>query len=310
MTVQTIGSGLDYEDIADWAAAVKLDSPLSHTWDGEIQDDGAQAWGANSDLDFSAVDLNGNSISLSATTNKHTGDFGTGTYVSGASAFADLYKFNQLTVNDLEFRNTRTDNGCTAGGDGRDCTFNRCLFTSTGNGATAAGFKCQGSGASPFIASACRFEATGATSMGMYVDGTREGTFQACTFEGVTSGFNCTGTLTGVMQNCVSYNATTDFIISTNSLTTETNNASLDNTHPGTSGVDLSSDPFEADGFTPTNAGALDGAGVDLSITLDCGNLSFAATPAIGAYEATATASSTPKGPLGHPFNGPFGGPI
>jgi len=110
-----------------------------------------------------------------------------------------------------------------------------------------------------------------------------------CTALNTTTGFETTVSNTGGIKNCVAFNCTTDYSGTWSG--TNSNNASEDGTHPGTSGVTITSDPFEADGHTPTSAGQLAGAGVfDATLTEDAVNNSYANPPAIGAFAVIAVA--------------------
>ncbi|MCP3671213.1 MAG: hypothetical protein GY814_12430, partial [Gammaproteobacteria bacterium] len=67
---------------------------------------------------------------------------------------------------------------------------------------------------------------------------------------------------------------------------TYSNNASDDGTHPGLDGVLVTADPYETDGFTPSQAGQLTGMGIDVGVTHGADGKPFALIPAIGAYPA------------------------
>ena len=110
-------------------------------------------------------------------------------------------------------------------------------------------------------------------------------TINACTTLNAVVGFDTTLiTHTGIAKNNTTFGCTTDWDGTWSG--TSNNNASEDGSHPGTSGVTITSDPFDVDGYTPESGGQLDGAGADLSISLDAANNSYNATPSIGAYES------------------------
>ncbi|MCP3672825.1 MAG: hypothetical protein GY814_20865, partial [Gammaproteobacteria bacterium] len=92
-----------------------------------------------------------------------------------------------------------------------------------------------------------------------------------------------------VVKNAVAYNSVTAGFYTTNPANgwgDASNNASDDGTHPGTDGVLITADPFEADGYTPSQAGELTAAGIDVGIILGADGKPFAPIPAIGAYPA------------------------
>ncbi len=102
-----------------------------------------------------------------------------------------------------------------------------------------------------------------------------------------------------VMKNIAAYNSATAGFFSTNPANgwgDASNNASDDGTHPGTDGVLITADPFEADGYTPSQAGELTAAGVDVGIILGADGKPFAPVPAIGAYPAYVPSVSSESG--------------
>ncbi|MCP3669204.1 MAG: hypothetical protein GY814_01955 [Gammaproteobacteria bacterium] len=88
------------------------------------------------------------------------------------------------------------------------------------------------------------------------------------------------------MKNIVAYNSITTGFFDNNTIGwgDASNNASDDGTHPGTDGVLITADPFEADGYTPSQGGQLDAAGIDVGVILGADGQPFALFPAIGAY--------------------------
>jgi hypothetical protein len=277
LATKTIGSGGDYTTIAAWSVYIKALGTLTESEIGELTDNSNYTWGAASDLNFSAVTLSGFTITLRATTNKHDGDFGTGSRVSTAVDYGRIYDLYNLILNDVELQNTSAEN------DSRVIrsqfsTVERCLLKVAGTGSGTFVYEVHSD-------SICKVNRAVGGIVGFHnrID---SNTLQANTATGSVTGFNTTTAHTGSNQNNVAYNCTTDWAGTWSG--TNTNNASEDGTHPGTSGVTISGSPFETDGYTPTNAGQLDGAGVNLSISLDAANLSFENPPAIGAYEATA----------------------
>ena len=282
MAIKTIGAAGDYTTIALWSAYVKALGTLTENESGQCIDDANYTYGALADLDMSSVTLAGFTITLEATTNKHNGDFGNGSRVEAAASGGGMYTAKNIIINDMSFINTEPTSGGArvfrlSGG-----TFNRVIAKSNSTGANGSIFEM--SIASVF--NSCR--ASGGNRHGWELTSAAHELRNCTATNNASVGFS--GTSTGTMQNCVGYgNGASEFAGTYTGAVT--NNASDDATHPGTSGVVLTGNPFEADGFTPT-AGELAGVGVNLSISLDAANLSYAATPAIGAYEATAASAS------------------
>ncbi|MCP3672782.1 MAG: hypothetical protein GY814_20645, partial [Gammaproteobacteria bacterium] len=106
-----------------------------------------------------------------------------------------------------------------------------------------------------------------------------------CTFDGAI-GVDCslvphtTGTMTNVNTSGCAVGFAGTFS------GTYSNNASDDGTHPGLDGVTVTADPYETDGFTPSQAGQLTGMGIDVGVTHGADGKPFALIPAIGAYPA------------------------
>ncbi|MCP4468707.1 MAG: hypothetical protein GY813_18425, partial [Halieaceae bacterium] len=67
---------------------------------------------------------------------------------------------------------------------------------------------------------------------------------------------------------------------------TYSNNASDDGTHPGLDGVTVTADPYETDGYTPSQVGELTAAGIYAGVTHGADGKPFALVRAIGAYPA------------------------
>lgn len=272
MATKTIGSAGDYTTIAGWSAYVKALGTMTEDETGQCIDNANYTRGADSDLTFTSGLANGNTISLEATTNKHTGDFTTGSRVVASVGFSQMYIPNYVTINDLEFRNTSSSNQARIF-NGNNNKYNRLILrTNTNTNSQAI------RNTSNTTITACRIYG-GIIA----IDGSSTCNIYACTVTNSITAFDGAGS--GNCQNNVAYNNTTDF---TGSWGTATNNASEDGTHPGTAGVTISGDPFDADGYTPAASGQLDGVGVDLSISLDAANENFNATPSIGAYEVIA----------------------
>ena len=285
MATKTIGSGKDYATIALWSTYVKALVTLTENEIGQLTDDANYTYGATADLDFSGVTLSGFTITLQATTNKHDGDFGNGSRVEANGSFGGIYKARSLFIEDMSFTNTQAS----AGGarvflTSDSTTYRRVIAKTNSTGGNCDVF--EGGTASAYYYEACR--AVGGTKgFDLLHAGS---TLNNCTAIGATIGIAATTANTATSKNNAVYNCGTDWSGTWSG--TYSNNASEDVTHPGTSGVTISGDPFDADGYTPASSGQLDGAGVDLSISLDAANNSFNATPSIGAYESIGAAPS------------------
>ncbi|MCP3672527.1 MAG: hypothetical protein GY814_19260, partial [Gammaproteobacteria bacterium] len=104
------------------------------------------------------------------------------------------------------------------------------------------------------------------------------------TFEGAIGVDMKTYTHTGSMVNVNTSGCPTGFAGTYSG--TYSNNASDDGTHPGPYGVTVTADPYETDGYTPSQAGELTAAGIDVGVTHGADGKPFALIPAIGAYPA------------------------
>lgn len=277
MAIKTIGSAGDYTTTPLYTAYVKALGTLTENEEGQWTDDANYPRGAQSDVDFSGVTLSGFTITMGATTNKHDGDFGNGARIELATAFGGIYSVKNVTINDFSIRNTTaTSGGARCILNTQDANFNRVIFKSdsTGNNSDTAEFS------SSTIFKACRAEGKKICFDSLSTDSELLG----CTAIGGVTGFSTASTLTTV-KNCVGYNNTTDFSGSVPA--TANNNASEDGTHPGTSGVTISADPFDADGYTPASSGQLYHLGVDVGIDKDAANNDYDnPNPSIGAYES------------------------
>ena len=303
MSTDTIGSGGDFSTLALWAADVVSIGTLTETEIGQCTDDANYTFGATSDLDFSGVTLDGFTITIQGTgSGINDGDLGNGARVVASSNFNLLYQARDLIIEDMSFENTAGDPLAVFG---NSFFTGRRIIASCLNGGSQLAVVFGSVSTTAMDLEACRAEAG---KIGFQLTNASSN-LANCSAINSGTGFDTTVTNTGTIQNNATYGCTTDYNGTWSG--TNTNNADEDSSAPGTSSVTITSNPFEADGFTPTISSQLDGAGVDLSISLDCANLSFAATPAIGAYEATAAAAGGgPKGPFTHPFYGPFRGPI
>lgn len=289
MSTETIGTAQTFATIADWSASI----PASLLEDevGVLNVNEVYAAATNQDLNFSGVALNGFTITLRAAPGvMHDGDFGTGARIEKSSVGGSIYEPKNITIEDIELTNTSISGS--AGGrvlrNSSDLIMRRCILKT---GVTGSNSHVADILTGTNIIEACRVVGPNAgSSAGIFdVSGT-------ATLHNVTSSDNFTGfsisTTTAPVQNCVATNCTTDYTGTYNGTTT--NNASEDGTAPGTSSVTIVGDPFDPDGYTPAASGQLDGAGVDLSITLDAANNVFAGPPSIGAYEVIGAGPTVP----------------
>ncbi|MCP3669130.1 MAG: hypothetical protein GY814_01570, partial [Gammaproteobacteria bacterium] len=113
-----------------------------------------------------------------------------------------------------------------------------------------------------------------------------------CTATGFAIGVRLGGTAVihnGRFKNIVTYDCPLGFSdTGGNGWSDASNNASDDGTHPGDDGVLITADPFEADGYTPSQGSQLDAAGIDAGVILGADGEPFAIAPAIGAYQTYA----------------------
>lgn len=291
MATKTIGSGQDYATVAAWCTYIKGLGTLTENEIGELTDNAVYAWGSSTDFSFATpVTFGAYSVTLRAQPGvKHDGSFDSGARIEGLGAdYAGLYNGfssdgeDDLVIEDVEFTCTRT----TGGGKGvcvnsYGVTFRRCLGRQMGTH-PSTGIWSGLSSSVPFKFEACR--AYSNTSNGAGFELKHASTvLHHCTAHNVNTGFTTSAACEA--QNCVAMDCdTADW---SGTYGTANNNASDDGTHPGTSGVTLTGgDDFELDGYTPSSGSQLDGAGVDVGVTNGADGIGFAATPAIGAYEA------------------------
>lgn len=241
--------------------------------EGLATDSANYTYGAVNDLNFSSVNRNGFKLTLNGNT---VGEFGTGSRVVASAPFNRLYDARNLDINNFEFDNTSTDVS-SSGIRIIDGKLSRCLATV---GSTGTDTICIEAHNSSEI-EACR---TKSGSCGIR-NRNATNTINANTTLDALIGFETTVPHTGIAKNNTTFGCTEDWVGDW-SPGASNNNASEDGSHPGTSGVTITSDPFDADGFTPASGGQLDGAGEDLSISLDAANNSYNPTPSIGAYES------------------------
>ena len=270
MAIKTIGAAGDYTTIALWSTYVKALVTLAEDEEGQLIDDAAYTYGASTDLNFNTVTLGAFSILLRGTgSGVNDGDFGNGARVIANVGFNKMYDIVKCEIKDFSIENTGTSGGAIS-------CFNANLTRVI---ASTLGSTIQLDENS--TAESCRALHTAGKGFHLIAAST---SILNCTNVGGDDGFvQEFAANAGVVQNNVSYLASTGFSGTWSG--TNSNNASDDGTHPGTSGVTLTGNPFEADGYTPSASGELDGLGVNLSITLDAANNLFNNPPSIGAYE-------------------------
>ncbi|MCP3671691.1 MAG: hypothetical protein GY814_14930, partial [Gammaproteobacteria bacterium] len=141
----------------------------------------------------------------------------------------------------------------------------------------------------PVKINACSVFGVNQTAVGfsIYTWNTEGDYLKNVTVRGCSVGFEIAQADLAVSKNLVGYDNATDFVTLAGGDWGDTsNNASEDGTHPGTDGVLITADPFEADGYTPSQGGQLTGMGIDVGVTHGADGKPFALVPAIGAYPA------------------------
>ena len=292
-TTWTIGTGQTYTTLSAWSTAVKAvgSGTLDDDYIGSMEVDEVYAT-ANSNLNFSAVNLNGFTITLQAASGvKHDGDFGNGARIAEAKSGGGIFFAAQKCILlDLSIENTETTVGgarCFQGAAG--FTMKRCIVKTNSSGANSICL--DGSGTFNYILESCRF--VGGVS-GLLAGGASSGTIHNCTVSGASgTGVNLGVSTSMDVKNVLSHSNGTDFSYTTSG--TSLNNASDDGTQQGTGSIQITGgDDFAADGYTPASGQQLDGAGTNLSITLDAANNTFANPPSIGAYEVVVADAVAP----------------
>lgn len=275
MATKTIGATGDFTSILDWTTYVKAIGTLTENEVGQLIDNVNYERGAHTDLDFSATTLNGFTISLGAEASvRHNGTYGSGARVVLDSSLAVYYP-KQIHISDIEFHNTEAvSNGARGLRNVENATLKRLLVHVDSVGSNCESVKVS-INTPVFIESVITRGGTSGISAPF-----SGATIRNCTALDSAQGFACLDT---TLINCVAYNCIDSY---KKGPATASNNAGDDgSTPPGTNPVDLTGNPFEADGHTPTEGGQLAGAGTDSGVTLDAANNAFAATPSIGAFE-------------------------
>ena len=294
MALKTIGTLGDYTSIAAWAAYVKAIGTFTENEIGELIDDKNYTYGAASDGNLSSLTLSGNTVTLRAGSSvKHNGDFVSGARMAASVGWGAVFNPNQLNVDDFWVENTHA-HSFSAFHSISKATLNRCIarHEGTNNGDNKIGFLVY----RKTTLNSCRAERCGIGFRLAAVSATTTVLENCSAINCYLEGYSAYVEHFGTIKNCLSYACTTDWGGTSGVFSgTYSNNASEDGTHAGTSGVTITANPFDADGYTPTSGGQLDGAGVNLSISLDAANNSFNNPPSIGAYEVIATGGLTYK---------------
>lgn len=285
MATKTIGaSGKDYTTIAAWSAYVKAIGTLTEDELGQLTDDAEYGVSGQADTDMNSVTLDGFEIILESDgSNRYDGDFDNGSRIVDTAQFGGMLRARQIIIQDISIENTQTTSGGARAFVASNGTFNRCAVKANSSGGNSHAFQTNSGG--PCVHEACRYVAV---VTGISLEHESDQLSNCCAFD-AADGIVAAVTHTGTIKNTSAYGTSSSDWTGTFS-GAYSNNASEDADHPGASGVTISGDPYDADGYTPASSGQLDGAGVDLSISLDAANNSFNATPSIGAYESIGVA--------------------
>ena len=286
MATHNIGAGQTYTTIAAWSTYIKALVTLTENEVGVLVDDANYAHSDRQDLNFSGVTLAGFTITLTAESSvRHDGTFGTGARIEATSAsFDPLYTAASINIEFISFHNTGLGNNqhCIIFND--FVNIKNCIIKVDSLQSVVIALGMNGTGT---VESTAVYGGTAASITNTYAN--------------VSHLYNVSvighaGTLVGISQdninkdtqNCVVYGCVTSWEDAGTAAGTWNNNASDDGLLSG--GINLTGNPFEVDGFTPTTGSELDGTGVDLGLTLDAASIAYSIPPPIGAYEATPSA--------------------
>lgn len=288
MATNTIGLGRDYATISDWANYIKSLGPLTEDYIGLVANDSVYGYDSSSVLSFNGVTDNGYDIILRGSgAGKHTGDFGTGAVLSGSASFTILYRPSNITMEDLEIENTAANVFAVlepSGGNYRRLLI-RAPNTNASNG--------RGIRILPGAGTVNRFEACriAGCEFGIQDQSTVSfSEFVNLTIESCGVGVDVVAGNSSSFHNVVCTSTCDSSFVGGFLDSSCSNNASFDGAQPGVNGVTLSGDPFEADGYTPSVGGLLDGAGsTTYAVIDDASGRLFNSPPSIGAYEVPNT---------------------
>ncbi|MCP4125903.1 MAG: hypothetical protein GY753_02430 [Gammaproteobacteria bacterium] len=282
MDTKYIGTGQVHETIAEWADYVKTHDPLTEDMTGILTDDKIYDWGADTDLNFIGIDKAGFEVILDVEESvRHDGDFGNGARIEAdpGGNYSKLYDARGVTIKNLSIVSTRV------GAAARPFD----LSSVKGENVIAKGHATSAYGAFRVLGNNCELIACRGVSeltAGISAAHTTAAdlVLTSCTFEGAIGVDMATTTHTGEMINVNTSGCAVGFAGTYSG--TYSNNASDDGMHPGPDGVTVTADPYEADGYTPSQAGELTAAGIYTGVTHGADGKPFALIPAIGAYPA------------------------
>ncbi|MCP3669040.1 MAG: hypothetical protein GY814_01090, partial [Gammaproteobacteria bacterium] len=296
MDTKYVGNGGDFTEYEEWYTYITGLSTLTEDVECILTDDRDYPITDWNSGDFTALNFGAYQMHITSLPAVfHGGVWDTGpTLTTEQSTLIYLQgpsSPDQFFVTDLAFYNRR------AIGDGYgpqhlgNITISRCLSSiiTSGTKTNAAFHTNTNYGICKMDACAARAVGTSTESRGLFIQPYTSTTevrgFTALGFGKGVAVYSPTST-PKVMKNIVTYNSITAgfFDNNSNGWGDASNNASDDGTHPGDDGVLITADPFEADGYTPSQGGQLDAAGIDVGVILGADGQPFALFPAIGAY--------------------------
>ncbi|MCP3672176.1 MAG: hypothetical protein GY814_17450, partial [Gammaproteobacteria bacterium] len=281
MATKYIGTGQDYEEIGEWRDYVKAHDPMTEDMRGVLTDDKIYPWVADTDLDFVGHDQAEFEVILDVEESvRHDGDFGNGARIEAdpGGNYSRLYNARKVTIKNLSVVSTRVAAGARSFdlSEGKfQNVIAKCHATNSNYGAfRVTGPDCE------LTASRGVSELTAGVVASVAAAG--DLVLTSSTFDAAIGVDMKTHTHTGSMINVNTSGCAVGFAGTYSG--TYSNNASDDGTHPGLDGVTVTADPFEADGYTPSQGGQLTSMGIDVGVTHGADGNPFALFPAIGAY--------------------------
>ncbi|MCP3671937.1 MAG: hypothetical protein GY814_16205, partial [Gammaproteobacteria bacterium] len=309
MDIKYIGNGGDWAEFSSWSEYFKALGTLTEDVICEFVDDREyiKPEGAHNDMDFSGVDFGPYQLIIHAADGvKHNGDFGNGArLVYYGTDWHGIYSplgpdRDQFLIEDLSFEG-RGFRGMGLG-TSKGVHYNRVIVLcdpDPGRGASA--FALLNSASTPPRLTSCRGHCTDvlATSgRGLLVQSynTTPIDIDGLTISGFFNGVVLSGSQdsVGSINNVVATDCIDDCFAFQSAIgySSASHNASDDGTHPGTDGVLITADPFEGDGYTPSQGGQLDVEGINTGAILGADGNPFALIRAIGAYPTYIPADS------------------
>ncbi|MCP3671160.1 MAG: hypothetical protein GY814_12150, partial [Gammaproteobacteria bacterium] len=296
MDTKYIGTGGDFLEFELWCAYYLGLGTLTEDVECIFTDDDVYAHSDRAAMNFTALTPGVFQTLIRAADDvKHTGDFGVGPrIISTQGSYIYEPRTNgdpeQFTIQDLSFENHQGNGGGLGSLGG--VTLNRVIISTTiGQINRAAFYHLSSRGG--LVLNACRAHSLSGGAWGYGFDLNQNGGYKIdavnCTATGFAIGVRLDGTsdiYNGRFKNIVTYDCPLGFSdIGGNGWEDASNLASDDGTHPGDDGVLITADPFEADGYTPSQGSQLDAAGIDAGVILGADGKPFAIVPAIGAYQ-------------------------